>query len=110
VQGAFVVQIISSLADALGSAAFYRALPPPRERRERRVAAGLSQRQLAKALGVSHTTVGRWEREGRTPRVGHAGDYVAALEALKDSENTHGLAGRQPGRATTVQQHRHASP
>ena len=34
----------------------------------RRIAAGLTQTQLAERLGVTQLTVSRWENEGRIPR------------------------------------------
>jgi DNA-binding transcriptional regulator YiaG len=57
-------------------------LPEPASRRGLRVGAGLSSRQLARAIGVSATTVGRWEN-GATPRRDHAIRYREILDALR---------------------------
>ena len=58
-----------------------RTLPPAKERRRIREAAGVSQHELAKALGVSWTAIYRWE-QGSRPRE-HEADYARALEELK---------------------------
>lgn len=58
-----------------------RKLPPAVERRRIREAAGVSQHEIAKALGVSWTAVYRWER-GSRPRE-HEASYAALLEELK---------------------------
>ncbi|GEM_PF-3803135 len=60
-----------------------RLLPPPRERRRIREDAGLSLRQLADAVGCSHTAVALWE-SGRTPRQ-HRRAYAELLRALDDA-------------------------
>ena len=57
-----------------------RELPRPDERRRIRMAAGVSQRELARALGVSWTAIQRWEA-GATPR-SHVAEYAEALERL----------------------------
>jgi len=36
--------------------------------KERRIAAGLTQTELAEKIGVSQATVGMWETGNRTPR------------------------------------------
>ena len=54
--------------------AFRRTLQ--RRRRER----GLSQRELSKTLGMSHSTVSFWERGGSTPTI----DKVIELERVLD--------------------------
>jgi transcriptional regulator with XRE-family HTH domain len=58
-----------------------RALPPAAERRRIRVAAGVSQHEVAKALGVSWTAIYRWE-QGSRPRE-HEAAYAQLLEELK---------------------------
>ena len=58
-----------------------RELPIVPERRQIRERAGVNQRGLARALGVSWTTVQRWE-EGSRPR-DHVAEYARALEELK---------------------------
>jgi DNA-binding transcriptional regulator YiaG len=58
-----------------------RKLPVAAERRRIREQAGVSQRELAAALGVSWTAIQRWE-QGARPRA-HAAAYARALEELK---------------------------
>jgi transcriptional regulator with XRE-family HTH domain len=61
-----------------------RQLPVPEVRRRIRLAAGVSVRELAKALGVSHTAVASWEPpEGRTPSRGLRDEYRRLLEELR---------------------------
>jgi transcriptional regulator with XRE-family HTH domain len=57
-----------------------RVLPVPRERRRIREAADLSLRDVAAALGVSHTAVASWEA-GATPRE-HRAAYADLLDEL----------------------------
>ena len=57
-----------------------RRLPDAAERRRIRVAAGVSQRELASALGVSWTAIQRWE-QGSRPRT-HLEQYATALARL----------------------------
>ena len=57
-----------------------RQLPLKEERRQIREAAGVSQRELARALGVSWTAIQRWE-DGARPRQ-HVAEYQRALEEL----------------------------
>ena len=60
-----------------------RRLPPVPERQRIRKAAGVSQRALGQAIGVSWTTIDRWE-DGSTPRNRrHADDYAHALAELE---------------------------
>lgn len=58
-----------------------RKLPTKSERRRIREAAGVSLRDIAVALGVSHTAVAKWE-DGATPRE-HRDAYARLLEELK---------------------------
>lgn len=59
-----------------------RRLPTPAERRRIREEAGVSQRALARAIGVSWTSVHRWEA-GSVPRT-HLDEYADALKRLRD--------------------------
>jgi DNA-binding transcriptional regulator YiaG len=59
-----------------------RKLPPKSERRLIRKAANVSLRDIAVALGVSHTAVQKWE-DGATPREPLKNDYARLLEELK---------------------------
>jgi transcriptional regulator with XRE-family HTH domain len=65
-----------------------RELPIAAERRRIREAAGVSQRELARALGVSWTAIQRWEA-GARPRT-RVVEYAEALERLA------AIAGRSP--------------
>ena len=58
-----------------------RSLPPAAERRRSREEAGVSQREMAKALGTSWTSVQRWE-EGARPRK-HESAYAQVLDELR---------------------------
>jgi DNA-binding transcriptional regulator YiaG len=68
--------------DAALTRARRRRLPDPAIRRLLREQAGLSQDELAEALGVSRPTVTRWELGQRTPRGDLAERYAAALDLL----------------------------
>jgi DNA-binding transcriptional regulator YiaG len=57
-----------------------RTLPVPSERRRIREEAGVSIRELARALGASHTAVASWEA-GATPRE-HRAAYAQLLAEL----------------------------
>lgn len=63
-------------------------LPPPTIRREIRARAGVTQGQLAQALGVSPPALSRWEAGTRTPRGEHRIEYAQALQALAASVGT----------------------
>jgi DNA-binding transcriptional regulator YiaG len=58
-----------------------RELPRPDERRRIRTAAELSLRDVAAALGVSHTAVAKWEK-GSKPRERRLA-YARLLDELK---------------------------
>lgn len=58
----------------------------PHARKAVRVRCGLSQQQLADTLGVTQTTVQRWENGTRTPRGDNASRYFGTLDALVDAE------------------------
>ncbi|MGW4822505.1 helix-turn-helix transcriptional regulator [Streptomyces sp. NPDC004227] len=60
------------------------SLPAPAERRALRVAAGLSQVEMADAVGVTKQAVANWEAGIRTPRGVSLERYVDALEALRE--------------------------
>jgi DNA-binding transcriptional regulator YiaG len=63
-------------------AAAKRDLPPPKERRRLREGAGLSIREFAHALGVSATSVARWETGERQPHGPFLHVYVDGLRTL----------------------------
>ncbi|MFF7199141.1 telomere-associated protein Tap [Streptomyces sp. NPDC088197] len=57
-------------------------LPPPAERRRLREAAGLSQTQIATALGTRREAVGNWEAGRTEPRPPQRAAYARLLEGL----------------------------
>jgi DNA-binding transcriptional regulator YiaG len=59
-------------------------LPPPRERRRIRRAAGASLRDIAASVKTTPETVRRWEA-GATPRRHRAVAYAALLDALEQA-------------------------
>ena len=59
-----------------------RSLPSPAVRRALRVAAGLTQADLAAELGVSRAAVARWESGTRVPRGDYRITYAALLREL----------------------------
>lgn len=60
------------------------ALPEPTHRREIRVRAGLTQAEVAEAIGVSRPAIVRWERGERVPRRPHLDNYIELLRRLAD--------------------------
>ena len=72
----------TTLDDLLARRERLRRLPEPRIRRLLRERAGLSQDELAEALGVSRPAVTRWELSQRTPRGDLAERYAVALDRL----------------------------
>jgi DNA-binding transcriptional regulator YiaG len=70
-----------AIEDLLAVVRSRRQLPPAAERRRIREEAGVSQRELAKALGVSWTAVQRWEA-GSLPRT-CLEEYAHALDELR---------------------------
>ena len=59
-------------------------LPAPEMRRALRKSAGLSQEDVAQALGVNRESVSRWERGQRHPRGVFLDSYVALLQELAE--------------------------
>jgi DNA-binding transcriptional regulator YiaG len=57
-------------------------LPAPRQRRAIRERAGVSQRDVAQALGVGVMVLNRWERGLSEPKV-HAAAYARLLDELR---------------------------
>ena len=60
-----------------------RSLPPPAERRRLRLAARLTQPELAAFVGIGAPALCRWEGGTRTPRGDLAGRYAAALATIR---------------------------
>jgi DNA-binding transcriptional regulator YiaG len=72
-----------------------RRLPEPAERRTLRKAAGLSAHTLGVTLGVTPTTVLRWEQGTSQPRGRNLTAYLQALDELRQA--TRGLPPGQGG-------------
>ncbi|WP_093357185.1 MULTISPECIES: helix-turn-helix domain-containing protein [Bacteria] len=77
------------------------------ELRRAREDAGLSARQLADQLGLSHTTIGRWEKGERSPRPVDVATVLSALGAdnklreelvdlARDTDGSHWVATSLP--------------
>lgn len=62
----------------------HSSLPEPAERRSLREAAGLTQRELADAVGVDRTTIAHWESGRHTPNGKLLDSYLEALGALRE--------------------------
>lgn len=60
-------------------------LPQPAERRRLREAVGLSQQEVADALGVTRAAVGHWETGLRSPRGRLLAEYVTVIRVLRES-------------------------
>ncbi len=58
-------------------------LPPPRLLAAGRVLAGLTQRELATAAGLSTTTIARYESGAATMRTDTLGTIVAVLRGMR---------------------------
>ncbi|WP_225850202.1 helix-turn-helix transcriptional regulator [Streptomyces sp. HPF1205] len=71
-----------SAVDALLEQVPSEVLPPPAERRRLREAAGLSQTQIATALGTRREAVGNWEAGRTEPRPPQRAAYARLLEGL----------------------------
>jgi transcriptional regulator with XRE-family HTH domain len=77
-----------------------RALFEPAFRRALRLQAGLSQQDIADAVGVRRETISRWERGVRSPRGESLNAYARVLGAIAeplDIAKEH-LAITQPGK------------
>jgi transcriptional regulator with XRE-family HTH domain len=61
----------------------HASLPEPAERRALREAAGLTQQELAVAVGVDRTAIAHWESGRRNPDGKRLDAYVEALRVLK---------------------------
>ena len=68
--------------EVLATAALYRRLPDAKRRVRIRQDAGVSQRAMADALGVSPMTLWRWE-QGVRPRARVIGAYLELLDELE---------------------------
>ena len=70
-----------------------RRLPPfGASLRRARLAAGFSQRQLERLLGLSETAIGNYENGGREPKLARLVEFADALKITLDE-----LVGRTKG-------------
>jgi len=74
---------MSELDTLRDTARAWRQLPPPELRRAIRRAAGLSQADLARSIGVTRQAISWWESDRRRPRGDLLRTYVAALQMLR---------------------------
>ena len=74
-------RMTTGVDDLLERVRSHRTLPVASERRQIREAAGVSLRDVATALGVSHTAVASWEA-GSTPREQRTA-YARLLDELR---------------------------
>jgi DNA-binding XRE family transcriptional regulator len=72
------------LDQLLAEARMRRSLPEPPLRRLLRERAGLSQQEVADAIGVSRPAVTRWENGLRLPRTVARARYAELLERLRE--------------------------
>ncbi|MEU2147876.1 MULTISPECIES: helix-turn-helix transcriptional regulator [Streptomyces albovinaceus subgroup] len=59
-------------------------LPTPRVRQQLRLAAGLTQQEVAEAVGVKRLAVARWELGQTHPRRPHRAVYIHLLKRLAE--------------------------
>jgi transcriptional regulator with XRE-family HTH domain len=72
------------VGELVATARLRRSIPEPSTRRLIRVAAGLSQEEVAAAVGVTAAALSRWETGRRHPR-GQARDrYAHVLGSLRE--------------------------
>jgi len=76
------------VAELVARAELASRLPSPERGRLIRERAGVTQLELAAAVGVSKGALERWERGEARPRGRHAAAYVALLEQLEAAANT----------------------
>ena len=74
-----------AMSELLNRARAVGKLPAPHARQRIRTDAGISQRELAGALGVDVMTLNRWERGLTQPRGEHAAAYASVLERLANA-------------------------
>lgn len=74
--------LFASVDALLAVVASLGSLPGPAERKRLRELSGLSQSQVAEALGVRRETVGGWESGRSEPRAPQRTAYARLLEGL----------------------------
>lgn len=76
---------IGWMNDKLDQALEGATLPRPARRREIREAGGLSLTEFARILGVSRTTLWRWEHDLTDPHPAHRRLYAGALQRISET-------------------------
>lgn len=76
---------MSNLEALRAKVAARKGLPPPSLRRAIRENAGVSQQDVADALGCHRETVSRWETGERSPTGDLLAAYVALLGELRET-------------------------
>ena len=77
---------VNGLDQAVARARTRRRLPAPPARRLLRERIGLTQDDLARALGVTRPAISRWETGERNPRGRMLESYLAVLDRLAVEE------------------------
>jgi transcriptional regulator with XRE-family HTH domain len=92
---------LRGLGQAVRRARAQRRLPEPAARRQLREAAGLTQQELARSVGVSREEVSRWESGRRSPRRGRTLlRYLTLLDLLAaEAAGAPGWSRREAGGA-----------
>lgn len=72
-----------SATDVIQARIQKRCLPSPQECRRLRIAAGLTRRDIADAIGASVPAVGHWENGLRRPRGEFAERYAEVIAAIR---------------------------
>jgi predicted transcriptional regulator len=72
-----------TMTELVDRARLRRSLPDPVERRRIRRLAGVSQAEIANAIGVTQRTIARWELGEVNPRGEHLAPYIELLEQLR---------------------------
>lgn len=81
-----MVNMTTAADDLVERVRLRQQLPPPRVRKAIREAHGVTQAELATALGVSRQTLIHWEQGHRSPRRESAEKYARLLLALQGRE------------------------
>ena len=80
----------------LESILLHRDLPPPDVRRALRESRGLSQDELAAAVGCSRASISYYETTSRAPRTHLLDRYVEAIRALRDMPRDRTFSSERP--------------
>lgn len=78
---------MKSLDEALERTRRRKSLPGPIERRLLRIQSGLTQRDIARCLGITAAAVSRYESGNRDPNGAILGKYLAILKRLSNENS-----------------------